>query len=152
MPRPTGGACSPRQALGPEGANGLCHLVFSPLPHCKPQFLPVQDFIPALHIKSEVRKGNWDRTVFPSNEVPGSVVSHLLSFFSVLPAPLTLLIPGELEQSGQGPWTKAIGYRAALGRAMLTSSAYWFWSVRRPNPQWLAPIQTLAYIQWRYST
>lgn len=65
----------------------------------KPGLLPVQDFIPALHIKPEVRKGNRDRLVFPSNEIPGSVICHFLPFLSVLPAPLALLIPEKLGGS-----------------------------------------------------
>lgn len=86
----------------PREAWWVHHLVSSLSTQVKPQFLPVQDFIPALHIKPEVRKGNWDGIVFPSNEVPGSVISHFLPFLSVLPAPFTLLIPEELGQSGQG--------------------------------------------------
>lgn len=92
------GACCP----DPEWLSVGSTTWSPPSTQVKPQFLPVQDFIPALHIKPEVRKGNWDGTVFPSNEVPGSVISHFLPFLSVLPAPFTLLIPKELGQSGQG--------------------------------------------------
>jgi hypothetical protein len=134
------------QALSLEGASGLCHLVSSPLPHCQPQCLPVQDFIPALHIKPEVRKGNWDGTVFPSNEVPGSVIGHFLPFFSVLPAPLTLLIPGELGQSGQGPWRKAIGYRVALVGPCLHRLHIGFGQVEGPvHSGWLQSRHSLTF-------
>lgn len=68
----------------------------------KPGLLPVQHFIPTLHVEPEVGKGNGDGTVFPSNEVPGSVIGHFLPLFSVLPAPLTLLIPGRVGRSGPG--------------------------------------------------
>lgn len=124
----------------------------APSPH-KPGLLPVQDFIPALHIKPEVRKCNRDRLVLPSNEVPGSVICHFLPFLSVLPAPLALLIPEKLGavrtgNSGRVKW--ASGRDAPQG--VLTWFACWFWSGRRPNPRWLAPVQTLAYIQWRRLT
>ena len=67
-----------------------------------PRPLPVQDFITALHVKPEVREGDGHRSVFPRDEVPGSVVRHLLALLSVLPAPLALLVPGRQRQSGQG--------------------------------------------------
>lgn len=75
----------------------------SPSATPRPGLLPVQDFISTLHVKPEVRKGHRDGTVFPSDEVPGSVICHLLAFLSVLPAPLALLIPGRRGPSGQGP-------------------------------------------------
>lgn len=123
-----------------------------PAPTPRPGPLPVQDFIPALHVKPEVRKGYGNRTVFPSDEVPGSVIRHFLAFLSVLPAPLTLLIPG---RRGWGAVrTGALERRASLParEGVLTWSAYWSWSGRRPNPRWPAPGQTLAYIQWRHLT
>lgn len=48
-----------------------------------------------------MREGDRHRSVFPCNEVPGSVVRHLLALLSVLPAPLALLVPGRQRQSGQ---------------------------------------------------
>lgn len=74
------------------------------LPTASPELgrLPVQDFIPALHVKPEVRKGNRNRTAFPSNEVPGSVIRHFLPFLSVLPAPFALLVPGKRGGSQGG--------------------------------------------------
>ena len=74
----------------------------SPVPTPAPWPLPVQDFIPALHVKPEVREGDGHRSVFPSDEVPGSVIRHLLALLSVLPAPLALLVPGRQRPSGQG--------------------------------------------------
>lgn len=65
-------------------------------------------------------EGNGDGTVFPSNEVPGAVVGHFLPLFSVLPAPLTLLIPGDVGQSGPKPRAG----RASLGRAAAIGAPY----------------------------
>lgn len=103
----------------PDRHRVLCHR----LEHCpavrppghvpKLGLLPVQNFIPALHVKPEMRKGNGDGTVFPSNEVPGSVICHFFPFLSVLPAPLALLVPGRLGRGqDQGLWES----RAAWGR------------------------------------
>lgn len=141
----------------PRKVQGTCHLAGVPVPSPgslsptspKPWLLPVQDFIPTLHVKPEVRKGNRDRAVFPCDEVPGSVICHFLPFLSVLPAPLTLLIPGEFGSSQKGKLGEELG---SPGWDTLTWFAYSFWSGQRPNPRWLAPVQTLAYIQWRHST
>lgn len=93
-------------------------------PHPQPGLLPVQDFIPTFHVKPEVRKGNWDRLVLPSNEVPGSVICHFLPFLSVLPAPLTLLIPGEMAGGGTVRTKNPERRRRAWGRALLSGCAY----------------------------
>lgn len=101
-----------------------CSACSSVSPHTAPLagLLPVQDFIPTLHVEPEVRKGNGDGTVFPSNEVPGSVICHFLPLFSVLPAPLTLLIPGRVgavrtRSSGRGE--AAWGEPAAVGASYM---------------------------------
>lgn len=105
--------------------SGRCHPLecleqcLLPTPHPKPGLLPVQDFIPTLHVEPEVRKGNRDGTVFPSNEVPGSVICHFLPLLSVLPAPLTLLIPGKVgavstrsSRRGEPGWGAPAAIRA----------------------------------------
>lgn len=110
------GAGWPRTRTGTADYATHCSACSRVSPHTAPLAgpLPVQDFIPTLHVEPEVREGNGDGTVFPSNEVPGSVICHFLPLFSVLPAPLTLLIPGRVGGSQDQELREG---RASLGRA-----------------------------------
>lgn len=55
---------------------------------------PVKDLLPTLDVESEVREGDGGGVRVAGQEVPRPLVIHLLPLFSLLPAPLALLVPG----------------------------------------------------------
>lgn len=66
----------------------------------KTEHLPIQYFIPIIHVKPEVREGHgFLSSLVQCHQVPSSILCHFINFLTLMPTLITLHIPQQKKRN-----------------------------------------------------